>query len=246
MMATAARDRKKARERAADRGAVLLLSGGLDSATCGAIAQDAGFTLHALSFRYGQRHAAELAAAARVAEHLGVAEHLVIDIDLAAFGGSALTDPAIAVPKGRQPEEMASGIPVTYVPARNTVFLAYALALAEVRGIGDIFIGVNAVDFSGYPDCRPDFIGAFEMTANLATRMGREHPGSIRIHTPLIAMTKAEIIRTGTELGIDYGLTVSCYEADEAGRACGACDACILRREGFREAGIPDPTRYRD
>ncbi len=238
-------EREGRRSEPGARAAILLLSGGLDSATCGAMARRAGFTLHALSFRYGQRHAAELAAAARVAAHLGVAEHLVIDIDLAAFGGSALTDPAIAVPKGRQPQEMASGIPVTYVPARNTVFLAHALALAEVRGIGDIFIGVNAVDFSGYPDCRPDFIGAFEKTANLATRMGREHPGSIRIHTPLIAMTKAEIIRTGTELGIDYGLTVSCYEADEEGRACGACDACILRREGFAVAGLPDPTRYR-
>ncbi len=233
-------------EGSADRAAVLLLSGGLDSATCGALARDRGFRLHALSFRYGQRHAAELAAAARVAEALGVVEHRVIDIDLAAFGGSALTDPSIRVPKGRSAAEMASGIPVTYVPARNTIFLAYALALAEVRGIGDIFIGVNAVDFSGYPDCRPDFIGAFEATANLATRMGREQPGRIRIHTPLIAMTKAEIIRTGIRLGLDYAPTVSCYEADEEGRACGACDACILRREGFREAGVPDPTRYRD
>ncbi len=245
-MTTNAKNAKTEARETVNRGAVLLLSGGLDSATCGAIARRQGFALHALSFRYGQRHAAELAAAARVADHLGVVEHLVIDIDLAAFGGSALTDPAIAVPKDRKPDEMASGIPVTYVPARNTVFLAHALALAEVRGIGDIFIGVNAVDFSGYPDCRPDFIGAFETTANLATRMGRDRPGSIRIHTPLIAMTKAEIIRIGTELGIDYGITVSCYEADEEGRACGACDACILRHEGFRAAGLPDPTRYRD
>ncbi len=245
-MTTITKSTKPKSEETGNKGAVLLLSGGLDSATCGALARAEGFALYALSFRYGQRHAAELNAAARVAEALGVVEHRIIDIDLAAFGGSALTDPAIRVPKGRSAAEMASGIPVTYVPARNTVFLAYALALAEVRGIGDIFIGVNAVDFSGYPDCRPDFIGAFETTANLATRLGREQPGRIHIHTPLIAMTKAEIIRTGSRLGIDYALTVSCYEADEQGRACGACDACILRREGFRAAGVPDPTRYRD
>lgn len=245
-MTTDAKNTKVTAEGAANRDAILLLSGGLDSATCGALARAQGFRLHALSFRYGQRHAAELVAAARVAEALAVVDHRVVDIDLAAFGGSALTDPRIDVPKGRSAAEMASDIPVTYVPARNTIFLAFALALAEVRGIGDIFIGVNAVDFSGYPDCRPDFIGAFETTANLATRMGRERPGSIRIHTPLIALTKAEIIRAGSRLGLDYALTVSCYEADEEGRACGACDACILRREGFREAGVPDPTRYRD
>ncbi len=225
--------------------AVLLLSGGLDSATVGAIARDEGYDLHALSFRYGQRHMVELEAAARIARHLGVVEHRVVDIDLGAFGGSALTDDSIAVPKGRDADEMAAGIPVTYVPARNTIFLAYALALAEVTGARDIFIGVNAVDFSGYPDCRPDYVGAFEAMANLATRAGREEPGAIRIRTPLIAMTKAEIIRAGHALGLDHALTVSCYDPDEEGRACGECDACILRREGFTAAGLPDPTRYR-
>ncbi len=229
-----------------DRSGILLLSGGLDSATVGAIARDQGYRLHALSFRYGQRHMVELDAAARIARHLGIVEHRVVDIDLGAFGGSALTDDSIAVPKGRDTDAMAGDIPATYVPARNTIFLSYALALAEVTGARDIFIGVNAVDFSGYPDCRPDYVGAFETMANLATRIGREEPGAIRIRTPLIAMTKAEIIQAGNALGLDYGLTVSCYDPDGEGRACGACDACILRREGFASAGLPDPTRYRE
>lgn len=229
-----------------DRPAVLLLSGGLDSATVGAIARDEGYRLHALSFRYGQRHMVELEAAGRIARLLGVADHRIVDIDLGTFGGSALTDDSIAVPKGRNADQMAGDIPVTYVPARNTIFLSYALALAEVIGARDIFIGVNAVDFSGYPDCRPDYVGAFEVMANLACRAGREEPGAIRIRTPLIAMTKAEIIRAGNALGLDYGLTVSCYDPDDRGRACGECDACILRREGFAAAGLPDPTRYRE
>ncbi|RMF14835.1 MAG: 7-cyano-7-deazaguanine synthase QueC [Alphaproteobacteria bacterium] len=229
-----------------DRPAILLLSGGLDSATVGAIARDEGYALHALSFRYGQRHMIELEAAVRIARHLGIADHRIVEIDLGAFGGSALTDDSIAVPKGRDADQMAGDIPTTYVPARNTIFLSYALALGEVIGARDIFIGVNAVDFSGYPDCRPDYVGAFEAMANLATRAGREEPGAIRIRTPLIAMTKAEIIRAGNALGLDYGLTVSCYDPDEKGRACGECDACILRREGFAAAGLLDPTRYRE
>jgi len=227
-----------------DKAAILLLSGGLDSATVGAIARAEGYHLHALSFRYGQRHAAELAAATRVAAHLGITEHRTAEIDLRLFGGSALTDD-IPVPKGRDAEAMASAIPSTYVPARNTVFLAYALAYAEVLPARHIFIGVNAVDFSGYPDCRPDFIAAFETMANLATRLGREGAARIEIHTPLIHLTKAEIIRRGVAFGVDYALTVSCYDPDERGRACGACDACILRREGFSAAGIADPTIYR-
>lgn len=224
--------------------AILLLSGGLDSATVGAMAKAEGFALHALSFRYGQRHAVELEAAARMAERLGVAEHTVVEIDLAVFGGSALTDD-IAVPKNRSEAEIAEGTPVTYVPARNTVFLAYALALAEVRKARHIFIGVNAVDFSGYPDCRPDFIGAFEAAANLGTDLGRKGPERIEIRTPLIHLSKAEIVRRGAELGVDYAQTISCYEPDNEGRACGACDACLLRRKGFEEAGLADPTRYR-
>lgn len=219
--------------------AVVLLSGGLDSATALAIARDQGFTCHALSFDYGQRHDAELAAARRVAEHLGVVEHRVMRLDLGSIGGSALTDPAIAVP-----EAPTEGIPVTYVPARNTVFLSLALGWAEVLGARDIFLGVNAVDYSGYPDCRPAFIEAFERLANLATRAGVEGD-YFHIHAPLIEMTKAEIIRTGTRLGVDYGLTVSCYQADENGRACGRCDACRLRAQGFAAAGVPDPTPYR-
>lgn len=219
--------------------AVVLLSGGLDSATALAVARDEGFDCHALSIDYGQRHAAELAAARRVAAHLGVSEHLVVPIDLTAIGGSALTDTAIDVP-----EAPTEGIPVTYVPARNTLFLSLALGWAEVLGAHDIFVGVNAVDYSGYPDCRPEYIAAFERLANLATREGVEGEG-FRIRAPLIDLRKEEIIRLGTRLGVDYGLTVSCYQADAEGRACGRCDSCRLRAEGFRRAGVPDPTRYR-
>lgn len=220
--------------------AVVLLSGGLDSATVLAMARAAGRACHALSLRYGQRHTAELAAAERVARALGAVEHKIVDLDLAAIGGSALTDTHIDVPT--TPTE---GIPVTYVPARNTVFLAVALGWAEVLGAREIHIGVNAVDYSGYPDCRPEFIRAFEQLANLATRAGVEGE-RFHIRSPLIDLTKAEIIRRGTALGVDYGLTVSCYAADLEGRACGACDACRLRAAGFRAAGLPDPTRYRD
>ena len=228
-------------ERRPQRPAVVLVSGGLDSATCLAIARAEDFRCHALSFRYGQRHVAELAAAARVARDLGAVEHRIMQIDLAAFGGSALTDASIAVPEGG-----ASGqaIPVTYVPARNTVFLACALAWAEVLGAADIYIGVNAVDYSGYPDCRPEFIAAFERMANLATRAGVEGE-RLRVRTPLIQLSKAGIIRRGVELGVDYASTVSCYQADDAGAACGRCDSCRLRRAGFEAAGVPDPTRYR-
>jgi 7-cyano-7-deazaguanine synthase len=227
---------------AAPRTAVVLVSGGLDSATCLAIARAEGYRCHALSFQYGQRHRAELDAAARVAAQLGAVEHRVMQIDLAAFGGSALTDATIAVP-----EDGAAGpaIPVTYVPARNTVFLAFALAWAEVLQAHDIFIGVNAVDYSGYPDCRPEFIDAFARMANLATREGVEGRERLRIRTPLIDLTKAEIIRRGAALGVDFGMTVSCYQADEQGRACGRCDSCRLRRAGFEAAGVADPTRYR-
>ena len=220
--------------------AVVLVSGGLDSATCLAIARAEGFRCHALSFAYGQRHGAELAAAARVARSLGAEQHRVMHIDLAAFGGSALTDTSIAVP-----EQATAGIPVTYVPARNTVFLSLALAWAEVLGASDIFIGVNAVDYSGYPDCRPEFIEAFEQMANLATRAGVEGATRIRIRTPLIDLSKSEIIGRGIGLGVDFADTVSCYQAAEDGAACGRCDSCRLRREGFRAAGVPDPTRYR-
>ena len=223
------------------RKAVVLLSGGLDSATTLAIARSRGFACHALSMAYGQRHAAELDAARRVARSLGAAEHKVIDIALDAFGGSALTDARIAVPEGA---EAGGGIPSTYVPARNTIFLALALGWAEVLGALDIFIGVNAVDYSGYPDCRPAFVEAFERLANLATRVGVEG-GHIGIHAPLVTLTKAEIIRAGLELGVDFGETVSCYQADAEGRACGRCDACRFRAQGFAEAGVPDPTRYR-
>jgi 7-cyano-7-deazaguanine synthase len=220
--------------------AVVLLSGGLDSATVLAIAREAGFACHALSLDYGQRHNAELAAAGRVAAHLGAVEHRTIPIGLGQFGGSALTDSGIAVP-----ESPGTGIPVTYVPARNTVMLSLALAWAEVLGAGDIFIGVNAVDYSGYPDCRPEFIAAFEYMANLATRAAVEGR-RLRIHAPLQQLSKADIIRTGQRLGVDYGLTVSCYQADAAGRACGVCDACRLRRAGFEAAGVADPTAYQD
>jgi len=218
--------------------AVVLLSGGLDSATALALARRAGHRCHALSFRYGQRHTAELQAAERVARALDVAEHRVFPLDLAAFGGSALTDPDIAVP-----DRPTAGIPVTYVPARNTIFLSVALGWAEVLGARDIYIGVNAVDYSGYPDCRPEFIAAFERMANLATRAGVEGE-PFRLQAPLIHLSKAEIVRTGVGLGIDYGLTVSCYAADAQGRACGRCDACRLRATGFAQAGVVDPTRY--
>ncbi|HWP01264.1 MAG TPA: 7-cyano-7-deazaguanine synthase QueC [Methylococcus sp.] len=221
------------------RRAVILLSGGLDSATTLAIARRDGFACHALSFDYGQRHRSELLAARRVAEVLGAVEHKTVRVGLDVIGGSALTDPAIAVPD--QPQ---AGIPVTYVPARNTLFLAIALGWAEVLGALDIFLGVNVVDYSGYPDCRPEFIRAFEALANLATKAGVEG-ARFRIHTPLITLPKADIIRIGTELGVDYSLTVSCYAADAEGRACGVCDSCRFRRAGFEGAGIADPTLYR-
>lgn len=219
--------------------AVVLLSGGLDSATLLAVAATEGYACHALSFDYGQRHRAELKAAARVAQALGAVEHKVLTLDLSAIGGSALTDKHIAVP-----EQPSAGIPVTYVPARNTVFLAVALGAAEVLGTQDIFIGVNAVDYSGYPDCRPEFIAAFERLANVATRAGVEGR-PFQIHAPLQRLCKADIIRRGLELGVNYALTVSCYQADDDGRACGRCDSCRLRQQGFREAGVPDPTAYR-
>ena len=227
--------------------AVILLSGGLDSATCLAIAKGKGFRPHALTFRYGQRNQAEITAAVRIAEAEGAAGHDVIDIDLAQFGGSALTAD-IDVPKGRSEDDMNDGIPVTYVPARNTVFLALALARAETLYADDIFIGVNALDYSGYPDCRPEFIAAFEGLANLATKAGVEAAGTdkpkITIHAPLIEMTKAEIVSRGTELGVDYGQTMSCYDPMDALRHCGRCDACLLRKKGFAGAGIDDPTDY--
>ncbi|MCA1937856.1 MAG: 7-cyano-7-deazaguanine synthase QueC [Dechloromonas sp.] len=220
--------------------AIVLLSGGLDSATCLAIARNQGFDCYCLSFDYGQRHSAELQAADRVVKALGAVEHRVINFGLAQFGGSALTDTSIAVPV----DGVQAGIPVTYVPARNTIMLSLALAWAEVLGSRDIFVGVNAVDYSGYPDCRPEYIAAFETMANLATKAGVEGQ-KLHIHAPLIDLTKAEIIRTGHALGVDYGLTVSCYQADELGRACAVCDSCRLRAEGFAAAGIPDPTPYR-
>ena len=223
---------------AAEPRAVVLLSGGLDSATALAIARERGFACHALSVDYGQRHAAELDAARRVARAGGAREHRIMRVDLAGIGGSALTDPAIAVP-----ESPSEGIPVTYVPARNTIMLALALAWVEVLAARDVFIGVNVLDASGYPDCRPEFIESFGRLAALATRAGVEGR-PCRIHTPLIGWTKAEIILEGTRLGVDYGQTVSCYQADAEGRACGRCDACRLRRAGFAAAGIPDPTRY--
>lgn len=220
--------------------ALVLLSGGLDSATCLAIARDAGFETYALSVEYGQRHAAELAAAKRVAAALGAVAHRVAHVDLGQFGGSALTDPALAVPTGG----LDGGIPITYVPARNTIMLSIAMAWAEVLRARHIYVGVNAVDYSGYPDCRPAFIEAFETMANLATKAGIEGH-RLTIHAPLIDLSKAQIIQRGTELGVDYGLTVSCYQADDDGRACGLCDACRLRRAGFEAAGLPDPTPYR-
>ena len=223
--------------------AVVLVSGGLDSAVTLALACAEGFEAHVLSFDYGQRHELELESARKVAGSLGAREHRIARIDLRVFGGSALTDSAIAVPEGRSRGEMSSGIPVTYVPARNTIFLSYALAWAEVLGSGDIFIGVNAIDYSGYPDCRPQFLEAFERLAAVATKAGVEgaHP---RIHAPLLAFSKAEIIRKGAALGVDFSLTHSCYAPRKGGVACGVCDSCQLRLEGFREAGLVDPIRY--
>ena len=222
--------------------AVVLLSGGLDSSTVVAIAQERGFDVHALSFNYGQRHTIELEAARRVAERAGVIQHVEAVIDLRVFGGSALTSD-IEVPKNRAEAEMGDDIPVTYVPARNTVFLSFALAFAEVAEAGDIFIGVNAIDYSGYPDCRPEYIEAYERMANLATRRGVEG-NRVAIHTPLIDLTKAEIIQTGLRLGVDYGVTLSCYDPSVAGEACGQCDACTLRLRGFEANGIADPAPY--
>lgn len=223
------------------RRAVILLSGGLDSTTCLAIARDAGYDCFALSVAYGQRHAAELSASRRIAQHFNALEHRLANVSLGQFGGSALTDPTIKVPVGG---ESGAGIPVTYVPARNTVMLSMALAWAEVVGANDIFIGVNAVDYSGYPDCRPEYIRAFETMANLATRSAVEG-AHLRIHAPLMHLSKGEIIRRGIALGVDYSLTVSCYQASDDGLACGACDACRLRSEGFTAAGVTDPTRYK-
>ncbi|AWK87391.1 7-cyano-7-deazaguanine synthase QueC [Azospirillum thermophilum] len=225
------------------RDAVVLVSGGLDSTTVIAIARAEGYRVNALSFRYGQRHAVELEAARRVAAAMAVERHVVADIDLRAFGGSALTDD-IAVPKHDRAAGPGEGIPVTYVPARNTVFLSFALAWAEVLGAQDLFIGVNALDYSGYPDCRPEFIQAFETLANLATRAGVEGTSRFKIHAPLMRLDKAGIIRRGLELGVDYGLTHSCYDPAPDGAACGRCDSCLLRLKGFAEAGLPDPVRY--
>ena len=222
------------------RKAVVLLSGGLDSATVLAIAVSEEFDAHAISFRYGQRHAVELECAARVAAALGAREHVVVDFDLRTFGGSALTAD-IDVPKDRQPSAMAHGIPVTYVPARNTIFLGFALAYAETRGATDAFLGVNALDYSGYPDCRPEYIAAFERMANLATRAGVEGAQRFVLHTPLIALTKADIVRRGLALGVDYSLTCSCYDPTRGGAPCRRCDACLLRQKGFAEAGVADP-----
>ena len=224
--------------------AVILLSGGIDSTTILAIARDEGYEVYAISFRYGQRHQVELQCAENIASTLGVKQHTIVDINLRTFGRSALTAD-IAVPKGRSDAEMGTGIPITYVPARNTIFLSYALALAEVLVADTIFIGVNAVDYSGYPDCRPEYIHAYQTMANLATQAGVEGKTELTIRTPLIDKTKAEIIQIGTSLGVDYSLTLSCYDPDLEGSACGGCDSCLLRKKGFEEAGVPDPTRYR-
>jgi 7-cyano-7-deazaguanine synthase len=224
--------------------AVVLLSGGLDSTTTLAIAQSEGYDVHALTFRYGQRHESEIEAAGRVARKFRVNHHVVAQIDLRLFGGSALTSD-IEVPKGRSLEEMGQGIPVTYVPARNTIFLSFALAWAEVLRASDVFIGVNALDYSGYPDCRPEYIEAYERMANLATKTGVEGTQRLKIHTPLIALTKAQIIQRGLALGVDYGLTLTCYEPSREGLACGRCDACFLRLKGFAESGLVDPGAYR-
>jgi 7-cyano-7-deazaguanine synthase len=224
--------------------AVCLLSGGLDSSACLAFARKEGFECYALSFDYGQRHRAELEAAARVAADLGAARHLVVSFDLRAIGGSALTAD-LDVPKARPAEVIGLGIPITYVPARNTIFLSFALAWAEVLGASDIFIGVNAIDYSGYPDCRPEYIEAFERMAALATKAAVEGRTRVRIHTPLIRLSKAEIVRLAAALGVDFRLTVSCYDPDEQGRPCGACDSCLLRLKGFQQAGLKDPLEYR-
>lgn len=226
-----------------ERKAVVLLSGGLDSATVAAIARSEAYQLHALSVDYGQRHRFELEAARKVADTMGVAEHKLLSVDLSSLGGSALTDD-IDVPQSRSDEQMSTGIPVTYVPARNTIMLSLALGYAEVLGAADIFIGVNAVDYSGYPDCRPEFIAAYETLANLATKAGVECTSRYRIHTPLIDLTKAEIIQRGTELGVDYSLTHTCYSPSPEGVSCGRCDACLLRRKGFADAGLTDPIPY--
>jgi 7-cyano-7-deazaguanine synthase len=227
-----------------EKRSVILLSGGMDSSTVLAIAQAEGFLCHAMSFRYGQRHAVELAAARRIAERAAVAAHVIVDIDLRAFGGSALTSET-PVPKNRAAEDMSAGIPITYVPARNTIFLSFALAWAETLGCGDIFLGVNAIDYSGYPDCRPEYIAAYERMANLATKGAVEGRLPVRIHAPLIHWTKGQIVAQGLELGVDYSLTISCYDPDADGAACGECDACQLRLRGFAENGIPDPAPYR-
>ena len=224
--------------------AVVLLSGGLDSTTILAIAKREGFDLFALSFDYGQRHHVELDRARDIAKHFGAVDHQIIKIDLRQFGGSALTD-SIEVPTGRDQEEMVSSIPVTYVPARNTIFLSFCLAYAEIKEASDIFIGVNAIDYSGYPDCRPEFITAFETLANLATKAGVEGKSKIKIHTPLIELSKAKIIQKGLELGVDYAMTHSCYNPGEEGKSCGVCDSCQLRLKGFQEAGVEDPIIYK-
>ena len=231
---------------ASGKKAVILSSGGLDSTTAMAISRSQGYEVYSLSFRYGQRHSVELEAAKKVAVYLGAREHLVINIDLGKIGGGSALTTEIAVPKSRTVGEMSKEIPVTYVPARNTIFLSYALAWAEVLGASDIFIGVNAIDYSGYPDCRPEFIEAFERMANLATKVAVEGKMKIKIQTPLIHLTKAEIIQKGIELGVDYGITHSCYDPSSEGKACGQCDSCLLRKKGFSEAGIEDPTRYID
>ena len=223
--------------------AVVLLSGGVDSTTILAIAQSQGYDVYTMSFRYGQRHVLELDSAKQISEKMGVKKHVIVDIDLRAFGGSALTDD-IDVPKERSDQEIGTGIPITYVPARNTIFLSFALAWAETLGIDTIFMGVNALDYSGYPDCRPEYIEAYQRMANLATKAGVEGTAKLKIVTPLISMTKAQIIQKGAELGVDYGLTLSCYDPDPQGRACAACDSCLLRIKGFEEAGIADPTVY--
>ena len=225
------------------RKAVVLLSGGLDSTTTLAIAHDEGYETYAMSFRYGQRHTLELQCAEQIADAFGVKRHTIVDIDLRIFGGSALTAD-IVVPKNRSDTEMGDDIPITYVPARNTIFLSYALAYAEVLGADTIFIGVNALDYSGYPDCRPEYIDAYQTMANLATQAGVEGKTELKIRAPLMDKTKAEIIRIGMALGVDYSLTLSCYDPDAEGRACGSCDSCLLRKRGFKDAKVPDPTRY--
>ncbi|HEY4648248.1 MAG TPA: 7-cyano-7-deazaguanine synthase QueC [Gemmatimonadales bacterium] len=226
-----------------DRNAVVLLSGGMDSATTTAIALSEGYQVHALTFRYGQRHAVELEAARRVASYLGVRRHIVLDIDLRAFGGSALTS-ELAVPKDTPLDRIGQQIPATYVPARNTIFLSFALGWAEVLGAADIFLGANAMDYSGYPDCRPEYIRAFQQMARLATRAGVEQGQQLTVHTPLIELSKREIVQRGLALGLDFSLTLTCYDPDSEGRACGRCEACLLRLKGFREAGLEDPAAY--